>query len=90
MRYTLFQADNYDARIYAYERDFLYEYSTVAFSGKGSRFYIMLGWDISPQATLSLRYSLTLYPDRTYIGSGYDRIEGNRRQEIKLQLRCKL
>ena len=90
MRYSIFHADDYEARIYAYERDFLYEYSTIAFSGKGSRFYMMVGWDINPKTTLSVRYSISLYPDRTYIGSGYDRIEGNRRQEIKVQLRCQL
>ena len=88
LRYAIFQVDDYDARIYAYERDLPYECSTPAFSGKGSRFYILLTWDINQYASLGLRYAIALYADRATVGSGYDQTQGNKRQEIKLQLRC--
>ena len=90
LRYAIFQADDYDARIYAYERDLPYEYSTPAFYKKGSRFYILLTWDINKYATLGIRYAIALYPTQTSIGTGYDTTVGNKRQEIKLQLRCKI
>lgn len=90
LRYAIFQADDYEARIYAYERDLLYEYSTPAFYKKGSRFYILLTWNVNKYTTIGMRYAIALYPGQTSIGTGYDTTMGNKRQEIKLQLSCKI
>lgn len=90
LRYAIFQAEDYDTRIYAYERDLLYEYSTPAFYKKGSRFYILLTWNVNKYTTIGMRYAIALYPGQTTIGTGYDTTMGSKRQEIKLQLRCKI
>ena len=85
-RYALFDAP-YDARIYAFERDLSYEFSVPAHNGKGSRFYFFVNWKMAPNMNLTARYSIWYYPDKEYIGSGRDKIEGNKKQEIKLQFR---
>ena len=86
MRYALFDAP-YDARIYAFERDLSYEFSVPAHNGKGSRFYFYINWKMAPNINLSARYSIWYYPDKEFIGSGADKINDNKKQEIKLQFR---
>ncbi len=90
LRYAIFDADNYENRLYAYERDFLYEYSVPAYNYKGSRFYLMVNWDVTENFRFGARYSIWYYPERETIGSGLDESIGNTRQEIKLQARLKI
>ena len=88
MRYALFEAP-YDARIYAFERDLSYEFSIPAHNGKGSRFYLFVNWKMSDKINLTARYSIWYYPDKEKIGSGNDEIDGNTKQEFKIQFRVK-
>lgn len=86
MRYALFEAA-YDARIYAFERDLTYEFSVPAYNDKGSRFYIFVNWNLSSKINLTARYSIWYYPDKETIGSGNDEINGNTKQEFKIQFK---
>lgn len=90
VRYALFDTEQWDNRIYAYEKDLEYEFSVPAYSGKGSRFYILMRWDVTSKMNLGLRYSLWYYPYKEMIGSGLDEIQGNRKQEVKLSMRMVL
>ena len=58
-RYCLFSTDDWDSRIYTYENDLLYSYSVPAFSGEGSRSYIMVKWEIKDFAEVRIKYSIT-------------------------------
>lgn len=89
MRYTLFQSDSYDSRIYTYENDVLYAFSIPAFSGKGSRAYLMLRLKAHRNIDFWARIAQTWYADRFTIGSGLETIEGKTRTDIKLQMRWK-
>ncbi len=84
IRFSAFDA-TYNARIYAYENDLLYNFSIPAYSGKGSRSYILIKYRIAKLLDLRLRYSQFLYYDREIIGSGLDEIDGNLKSEFKLQ-----
>lgn len=86
-RYELFDADSYDARLYAFENDVLYSYSIPMLYNKGSRFYIMLKYKIGRHVDLWLRYAQTTYSDIDVISSGMEEIQGNIKSEIKAQLR---
>ena len=88
-RYAVFDA-TYDARIYAYENDLLYNFSVPAYSGRGSRFYTMVKYGVSESFELRLRYSQFLYSGQETIGSGLDEIQGNLKSEIKLQVVVRL
>jgi hypothetical protein len=86
-RYLLFDTDSYDTRLYAYENDVPYSFSVPAFSGKGSRFYIMLNTNLYKDLSLILRFAQTWYSDRNIISSGPDEITGNKKSDIKAILR---
>src|SRR5690606_2902362 len=86
-RYAFFDAESFDARLYAYENDVLYFFSIPAFFGRGTRAYITAKYTVSRKVDVWLRLSQTYYYDRDEIGSGLDLIEGNTRSEVRVQLR---
>ena len=86
-RYTLFDTDSYDTRLYTYEQDVPYSFSVPSFSGKGSRFYMLLNTKINRNLSLILRFAQTWYSDRNIISSGLDEINGNRKSDVKAVLK---
>jgi hypothetical protein len=88
-RYALFDTDDYDNRQYIYERDVWLAYSMPNFSGRGIRSYAMLQYSFSRSLTFWLRYANTRFTDREKIGSGPDTINGNTRNDVKLQMRVR-
>jgi hypothetical protein len=78
-RYSIFNTDSWDSRIYAYENDILYSYSIPACSGAGSRSYLMLKWDIKNIADVRIKYGITTVSGDTY------NIKNS--QELKLQVK---
>lgn len=88
-RICLFDADTYDARIYAYETDVLYAYAVPAFSNRGMRFYVVARYNIIRGIDVWLRFAQTYYSNLDVIGSGLDEIQGNTKSEIKAEVRFK-
>ncbi len=90
-RLQYFTTDGYNSRIYAFENDVLYSYSVPASFDTGVRYYINANYDFTKKLTIWLRWVQTIYnPDKNSIGSGLDVIQGNKRSEIKFQLRYKV
>ncbi len=88
--YALFQTDTYNARIYAYENDIPGVYSIPAYYYRGSRFYIMLDYNITRKIEVWVRYSQTYYDNQTTISAGgLNEIDGKTKSEIKAQIRFK-
>ncbi len=61
-----FRAQGFDARewanrVYIYENDVLYAFSTPASYGQGGRFYLNMRWQIIKQLAVYLRVSETVY-----------------------------
>ncbi len=88
-RYTLFDADSYDARLYAYESDVLYSFSIPAFSGKGSRVYLVGKYKLSSKFDIQARIAHSWYDDKSKVGSGLEEIDGNSKTDLKVQIRWK-
>jgi len=90
LRYALFQTDNYDTRIYAYENDVPGSYSIPAYYDRGSRFYILLDYNLTRNIELWFRYSQTFYDNKKIISEGsLTEIKGTTKSEIKVQVRLK-
>ena len=90
LRYALFQTDDYNSRVYAYENDMPGAYSIPAYYYKGSRFYILLDYNVTRTIEVWVRYSQTVYDNKKIISEGsLTEIQGNTRSEIKVQLRFK-
>ncbi|MGE5519921.1 MAG: ComEA family DNA-binding protein, partial [Candidatus Dadabacteria bacterium] len=87
LRLQYFSTGGYDSRIYAYESDVLYSYSIPAFFDKGFRYYNNVEVDLSQRLSFWLRWSQMLFINKEVVGSGLDEIRGNRRSELKMQLR---
>jgi len=89
LRYALFDTDGYDSRIYAYEHDVLYSFSVPAYYYRGSRAYLILGYDLTKWSDLTVRLAQTFYSNRNTNGSGLNTIDGPARTEVKVQLRVR-
>ena len=84
-RYALFDAKDYNARIYAYESDVLYSFSVPALYGKGMRIYLLGKMKLFNALTLYARIGRTIYSDRDEIGSGLTLIERNHKTDLKVE-----
>lgn len=87
LRYAVFDTDSFDSRIYAFESNMLNVFYIPAHSGKGMRAYALLRYKFAKRFDLWIRYSIFSYENVNAIGSGAERIEGNRKSDIGVQLR---
>ncbi len=85
-RFAIFDISDYDARIYSFENDVLYQYSLPAYNGRGIRAYINFRYRPFPRITLESRFSTYYYTDENQNGSGYDLIDSPYKSEIKFQI----
>jgi hypothetical protein len=86
-RFSWFSTDGYDSRIYAYENDLLYNFSTVALFGEGIRGYLNLRIRMTEGLYGWLKVGRTHFFGQDEISSGNSRIDGNAKSEVKIQMR---
>ena len=89
-RYAVFDTEDYDSRVYAYENDVLYSFSVPALYGKGMRVYLLGKWKPISKLTLYARIGSTIYSDRDEISSGLTLIEGKHKTDLKVEAIWKL
>ena len=89
-RVALFDTDDYDTRLYAFENNVLWTFSIPAFAGQGMRYYLLGQYKLNSQLTAYFRFSRTSYTDRETISSGLQEIDGPRQTETTLLLRYML
>jgi hypothetical protein len=89
-RYALFDTDDYDNRIYVYERDAWLAFTFPSYYGKGVRQYLMLQYKLNKQIDIWLRWGQTHYSNTTTVGSGGEMITGDTRNDVKFQARIRL
>ena len=87
---SYFHTDDYDTRVYAYERGLLNTFYSPSFSGEGFRLTAHARIDFSPRLMLLAKLGQTIYTDRNEIGSGNDLIQGKRKTDLQVQLRIKM
>ncbi len=85
-RVQYFETGGFNSRIYTYESDVLYSFSTPAFFDKGVRLYLNGSVRLAKQLTFWLRLAHTAYYNKETIGSGLDLIDGNSRTDLKTQV----
>ena len=85
-----FHTDDYNSRLYTYERGVLYNLSFPCFYGKGIRLALNTRVDFTSHLMLTGKIGMTKYFDRQVIGSGLQRINGSSITDLEVQLRVKL
>ena len=89
-RMAIFDTKGQENRQYAYERDVLYAFSIPAYYGRGIRNYILFAYPLNRKIDCWFRIARTTFYDRDEIGAGHETIDGNKRTDVKFQLRYKL
>jgi len=87
MRIAYFNTPSYNSRIYAYEDDVLYSFAFGMYSGKGFRTYLNLKFNLAKKLNIWARYAMYYYQQVESVGTYLDEIDGNKKSEIKIQLR---
>jgi len=85
-RLALFDIDNFNARIYAFEDNVPYTYSVPMFQNSGVRFYLMASCKITKNIKVFARFSHTKYNNVKSIGSGLELINGNTQSDLIMQV----
>jgi hypothetical protein len=88
-RMALFQTDDYDTRIYIYERDAWLAFSIPALQGTGTRRYLLIQYKATEKLDFWLRWAATEFENTESIGSSGEEIPGNVKNDLKLQARIK-
>lgn len=87
LRFSYFNAADYETRIFTYERNVLHSFSFPSYFRQGFRFYI--NKKIKPFKGLDIwiRYGISKYLNVEELGSGLDKIAGNKKSDIRFQIR---
>ena len=95
LRLQYFETNGFNSRLYAYESDLPYSFSIPFYYDKGLRYYFNINWDASRifkkqrhgiGVNLWLKWSQSIYSNKTSVGSGLDEITGNKKSDIKFQI----
>lgn len=87
--FSYFDTDDYDSRVYNYEKGLLYSYNNNAYYGNGIRYSLMLRSDIGSHVMLTCKIGTTDYFDRDHISSSYQQINHSSKTDLQVQLRLK-
>jgi hypothetical protein len=85
-RYSSFNSDDYDSRVYEYETDLPGVFSNYPLYGRGNKWYIMTILDITEKLKIWFKYRRYQLDGVNAIGSGYAVISGDQKQDLHLQL----
>ena len=86
-RYAIFDIEDSNARIFAYENDILGFFSIPGYNGTASRYYAMFTFRPVTGLDFWARFAQTHFHKVNTVGSGLEEIQGNVRSELKLQMR---
>jgi hypothetical protein len=88
-RFSLFDTDDFNNRLYLYEKNVLYAFSIPALNGRGIRWYSLLQFSPTRKLDVWIRFARTLQRDTKTIGSGLEEINASHRSEFTAQFRVK-
>ncbi len=89
VHYVFFDAENYENRIYLYEKDVLYVFAVPMLYGRGSRACLNLAAKLKCGLSCAAKIAYTNYLNRQTIGSGLEEIDGSHKTDVTLMLRWK-
>ena len=85
-----FDTDDYNSRVYSYERGMLYSFSMPSYFGNGVRLALVANSNFTDGITITAKIGFTKYFDRDKIGSGYQEINNSSATDLELQMRLRI
>lgn len=85
-----FNTDDYDSRLYSYERGMRYSFGSTSYYGKGIHAALMLKYQLVSRLTLQGKVGHTRYFDRETIGTAERMIFSSHYTDIELQVGVKM
>lgn len=89
LSFGYFNTDDYDSRVYAYERGSRHSYSFPAYYGEGIRYALTVDFTHIKNVELAAKIGTTDYFDRNTTGSGYRLVNQSSLTDLELQARWK-
>ncbi len=86
-RWTQFDVPDYSLRLYEFENDLPGNFRNALLNGRGFKWFLLVEYRPSKRWRMAVKYKTSEYPDEATLGSGLDETLGNRKQEIRGQLR---
>jgi hypothetical protein len=78
---------DFNNKLYIYEKATLYNKSMpIMYYRKGIKVYMMVGYKPAINWRIEAKYNVSWYPEEDHIGSGNEKVQGNIKNEVKLQL----
>lgn len=84
-----FRTDDYDSRLFVYERSVQYDFSFPSYYGHGIRYALMAQASLH-RFLLAAKFSVTDYFDRAVISSGLQQVDCSSLPELLVQLRVRI
>ncbi len=81
-----FHTDDYNSRIYCYERGMRYNFSFPAFYGEGVRYCLIAAYKPLKTLQITAKAATTDYFDRSVIGTALQQIDSSSATDIQIQL----
>lgn len=85
-----FNTDDYESRVYSYEKGLLYSFYFPSFYGHGIRCSFVASCDFLKKFRVTAKLGTTKYFDRDQIGSSYQMIAHSCATDLEVQLRIRL
>ena len=82
-----FHTDDYDSRLYQYERSVAYDFSFPMYYGHGLHYSLMASAHLGRRLMATGKFSVTDYFDRNTIGSGLQLIDRSSQPDLLVQVR---
>jgi len=86
IRFSSFDTDDYDSRLYEYENDLPHVFSNYPLYGRGRKWYVMLTVKPTSKIKFWLKYRRIVFDSVENIGSGMTTIDGDMKQDVHLQV----
>ncbi len=85
VRFSIFDSQDFNTRLYVFERNVLYAFSMPLYQGIGTRSYIIMQYKISKHWDVWAKIAGFQYRKVDAISSGINEIEGNTKTDVTLQ-----
>ena len=85
-----FHTDNYDSRLYQYEKSVLYDFSFPMYYGHGLRYSALIEVSVLKCLKVLAKVGVTNYFSRNTIGSGLQQVDRSSLTDLLLQVVCQL